>query len=94
MSVLKWLLILAVLIYGGMLALMYVFQRALLYFPDPARTAPAAAGLPQAEEVTLTQRRRKADRLVCARRATTSRWCCISRAMPAPRTCASTASNG
>jgi fermentation-respiration switch protein FrsA (DUF1100 family) len=33
---------------------MYVFQRALLYFPDTARTPPARAGLPQAEEVTLT----------------------------------------
>jgi fermentation-respiration switch protein FrsA (DUF1100 family) len=50
---LRWLLIVAVVIYGGLLALMYVFQRALMYFPDTARTAPAAAGLPQAEEVTL-----------------------------------------
>ena len=33
---------------------MYVFQRALMYFPDRARTPPAAAGLLQAEEVTLT----------------------------------------
>ena len=53
-SALKWLLILAVLGYGGLLALMYVFQRALMYFPDPTRTAPAQAGLPQAEEVPLT----------------------------------------
>ena len=54
MSTLKWLLILAVLGYGGLLALMYVFQRALMYFPDTTRTAPAAAGLPRAEEITLT----------------------------------------
>jgi fermentation-respiration switch protein FrsA (DUF1100 family) len=54
MSTLKWLLILAVLGYGGLLALMYVFQRALMYFPDTARTPPAVAGLPQAEEITLT----------------------------------------
>ena len=40
--------------YGGLLALMYVFQRALMYFPDTRRTPPAAAGLPQAEEVMLT----------------------------------------
>ena len=53
MSALKWLLIAVVLGYGGLLALMYVFQRSLQYFPDRARTAPAAAGLPQAEEVTL-----------------------------------------
>ena len=43
----------AVLGYGGLLALMYVFQRALMYFPDTTRTAPGAAGLPQADEVTL-----------------------------------------
>ncbi len=53
MTVLKWLLILAVVGYGGLLALMYVFQRALLYFPDTIRVAPAQAGLPQAEEVML-----------------------------------------
>lgn len=49
----KWLLIAAVLGYGGLLALMYVFQRSLQYFPDRTRTPPAQAGLPQAEEVTL-----------------------------------------
>ena len=37
MTTLKWLLIVAVLGYGGLLALMYVFQRALMYFPDTAR---------------------------------------------------------
>ena len=50
----KWVVILAVLGYGGLLALMTVFQRALVYFPDPKRTAPAQAGLPQAEEISLT----------------------------------------
>lgn len=54
MTALKWILVLVVLGYGGLLALMYVFQRALMYFPDPARIPPAAAGLPQAEEVMLT----------------------------------------
>ena len=53
MPTLKWLMIAAVLVYGGLLALMYVFQRALLYFPDAAHTLPAQAGLPQAEEVTF-----------------------------------------
>ena len=53
MAALKWLLILAVLGYVGLLALMYVFQRALMYFPDPVRTPPVAAGLPQAEEMML-----------------------------------------
>lgn len=51
--VLKWLLIAVVLGYGGLLALMYVFQRSLLYFPDPKRTPPTLAGLPQAHEVLL-----------------------------------------
>ncbi|HEY6023929.1 MAG TPA: alpha/beta hydrolase [Pseudolabrys sp.] len=54
MFALKWLLVLAVLGYGGLLALMYVFQRALMYFPDPVRTPPPAAGLAEAEEVKLT----------------------------------------
>jgi uncharacterized protein len=50
----KWFLIIVVLGYSGLLALMYVFQRKLMYFPDSTRTAPAQAGLPQAEEVTFT----------------------------------------
>ncbi|HEY6701151.1 MAG TPA: alpha/beta hydrolase [Pseudolabrys sp.] len=54
MTTLKWVLLIIVVGYGGVLGLMYVFQRALMYFPDPTRTPPAAAGLPQAEEVTLT----------------------------------------
>ena len=53
MTALKWILVLVVLGYGGLLALMYVFQRALMYFPDLTRTSPAAAGLPQAEEISL-----------------------------------------
>jgi uncharacterized protein len=53
MTTLKSLIILAILAYGGVLALMYVFQRSLMYFPDRARTPPAVAGLPRAEEVTL-----------------------------------------
>ena len=53
MGVLKWLLVLAAVAYGAVLALMYVFQRALMYFPDPTRTPPATAGLPEAEELML-----------------------------------------
>ena len=41
----KWFLIIVVLGYGGLLALMSVFQRKLMYFPDAARTPPAQAGL-------------------------------------------------
>ena len=39
--------------FGGFVALMYVAQRSLMYFPDRQRTPPAAAGLPSAEEVVL-----------------------------------------
>jgi fermentation-respiration switch protein FrsA (DUF1100 family) len=53
MIVVKWVLIVAVLGYVGLLALMYLFQRSLMYFPDTTRMPPAAAGLPQAEEVIL-----------------------------------------
>ena len=51
MAALKWILAVAALAYVGLLALMYVFQRRLMYFPDATRGSPAAAGLPQAEEV-------------------------------------------
>jgi uncharacterized protein len=54
MTTLKWLLIAAVLSYGGLVALMYIFQRTLMYFPDSVRTPPSTAGLPQAQEVSLT----------------------------------------
>jgi fermentation-respiration switch protein FrsA (DUF1100 family) len=50
---LKGLLILALAGYGGLVALLYVTQRAMQYFPERLRTTPSAAGLPQAEEVVL-----------------------------------------
>jgi uncharacterized protein len=53
-TILKWLLITAFVGYGGIVALAYFAQRALMYFPDKTRTAPAAAGLPQGEEIVLT----------------------------------------
>jgi hypothetical protein len=52
MSVVKWLLV-ALAGYGGLVAFLYVTQRSLQYFPERFRTAPAAAGMPEAEEVTL-----------------------------------------
>ena len=52
MATLKWILTF-VLFYGGFVALLYVAQRSLQYFPESHRTAPAAAGLPEAEEVVL-----------------------------------------
>ena len=52
MILLKWLLA-AALIYLGFVALLYAGQRKMLYFPDPTRYAPAATGLPGAEELML-----------------------------------------
>ena len=52
MTLLKWLL-LAFAGYGALIALMYFAQRTLMYFPEKQRTAPAAAGFPQAEEIVL-----------------------------------------
>jgi uncharacterized protein len=48
----KW-IIAAVVCYGGIVALLYVGQRSLQYFPERRRTAPQAVGLPEAEEVVL-----------------------------------------
>jgi uncharacterized protein len=53
MSGIKWILFAGIVGYLGVLALMYFAHRALMYFPDVARTPPAAAGLPQAEEIVL-----------------------------------------
>jgi fermentation-respiration switch protein FrsA (DUF1100 family) len=53
MATLKWLLIVAVVGYGVFLTLLYVAQRTLQYVPETLRTTPAAAGLPQAQEVVL-----------------------------------------
>ncbi|MEX0752871.1 MAG: alpha/beta hydrolase [Xanthobacteraceae bacterium] len=50
---LKWTLVFALTGYAALVALMYLTQRSLLYFPDVRRTPPADAGLPQAEEVLL-----------------------------------------
>ena len=53
MSTLKWIVVWVAAGYLGIGALVYFAQRSLMYFPDRARTPPAAAGLPQAEEVML-----------------------------------------
>lgn len=52
MSFAKWLLA-AALIYAGFVALLFLVQRKLMYFPDTARYAPASIGLPQAQEAVL-----------------------------------------
>ncbi|MFZ0845644.1 MAG: alpha/beta hydrolase [Pseudolabrys sp.] len=53
MLTLKWLVVALVLGYGGLLALMYLFQRSLLYFPNPIHMPPGDSGLPRASEVTF-----------------------------------------
>jgi fermentation-respiration switch protein FrsA (DUF1100 family) len=53
MGTLKWFMLYALFGYGALVALLYVTQRAIQYFPERFRTAPAAAGLPQAQEVVL-----------------------------------------
>jgi fermentation-respiration switch protein FrsA (DUF1100 family) len=47
------LLFAVIVLYGGFVVLLYVTQRSLQYFPEPQRTTPAAAGLPEADEAVL-----------------------------------------
>src|SRR6266508_2632027 len=53
MTSLKWVVVFVLVAYGGIVMLMYVAQRALMYFPDKSRTSPSAVGLPRAEEQVL-----------------------------------------
>jgi hypothetical protein len=46
-------LLVAAAVFAGLVALMYVAQRALMYFPDRERTPPAAAGFAAAAEIEL-----------------------------------------
>jgi hypothetical protein len=48
----KW-IIAAVVFYGWIVALLYMAQGSLQYFPERRRTDPRAAGLPEAEEAVL-----------------------------------------
>jgi fermentation-respiration switch protein FrsA (DUF1100 family) len=54
MQVLVWTAVIALCLYAALAATLYFAQRSLMYFPDTAHTLPAAAGLPEAEEVPLT----------------------------------------
>jgi uncharacterized protein len=53
MAAAKFVLVVVVACYLGIVALMYFTQRAMMYFPEAARTSPADAGFPEAEEVVL-----------------------------------------
>ena len=54
MTTLKYLLAAALIGYACVVATMYIFQRSLMYFPETVRTPPAAAGLRDTQEITLT----------------------------------------
>jgi fermentation-respiration switch protein FrsA (DUF1100 family) len=53
MALLKWTLIICVVGYAGVVVLLYVVQRSLMYFPETERVPPAVAGLPGAQEILL-----------------------------------------
>ncbi len=53
MAIVKWTFIVAASGYLALAALMYFAQRSLMYFPERIRTAPAAVGFPEAQEVWL-----------------------------------------
>ncbi len=54
MTMLKWIAAIALILYLGAAAILYVAQRSLMYFPETVRTTPAQAGLPEAAEIDLT----------------------------------------
>jgi fermentation-respiration switch protein FrsA (DUF1100 family) len=54
MTPLLWIGIVALCLYIGLAAVLYFTQRSLMYFPETIHTAPAQAGLAEAEEVPLT----------------------------------------
>ncbi len=53
MQLLKSIAIFVLVFYAGLVGLLYLMQRSLMYFPYTARIEPAAVGFPQAEELTL-----------------------------------------
>jgi uncharacterized protein len=53
-AMLGWIAAIAFVAYAALTVTIYFAQRSLMYFPDTAHVTPAAAGLPEAEEVPLT----------------------------------------
>ena len=53
-AMLGWIAAIALVAYAALTLTIYFAQRSLMYFPDTAHVTPAAAGLPEAEEVPLT----------------------------------------
>jgi uncharacterized protein len=54
MTALIWIAVVFFCLYLGVAAILYFAQRSMMYFPETIHTSPAQAGLPEAEEVTLT----------------------------------------
>jgi uncharacterized protein len=52
-ALLTWFVFAGLVGYVGLVGALYFCQRSLMYFPTTQRTAPADAGLPQAQEVVL-----------------------------------------
>jgi fermentation-respiration switch protein FrsA (DUF1100 family) len=53
MAIARWVLMSGVSVYALVVAVLYVSQRAMLYHPTVTHISPAAAGLPQAQEIAL-----------------------------------------
>jgi hypothetical protein len=53
-AMLGWIAAIVLVAYAALTLTIYFAQRSLMYFPDTAHVTPAAAGLPEAEEVPLT----------------------------------------
>jgi fermentation-respiration switch protein FrsA (DUF1100 family) len=53
MTVLKWTAIIALTVYAGLVMVLYVTQRSLMYFPERTHTLPETVGLPNTEDVML-----------------------------------------
>jgi hypothetical protein len=54
MLALAWTAVIALCLYVALATAIYLTQRSLMYFPDTVHVLPAAAGVPEAEEVPLT----------------------------------------
>jgi hypothetical protein len=72
---LKTLIILAVIFYAIAVAVMYFAQRRFIYFPDPTRTMPHAAGLSNVVERIIATPTAKRSSPGTARRRSASRRC-------------------
>jgi hypothetical protein len=54
MTALVGVIVVVLFVYVGLAAMLYFSQRSMMYFPETIHTSPAQAGLPEAEEISLT----------------------------------------